>query len=308
MKDSQFFNIVNGHWASSGQCNGYRWFAMTNYFDAKLFDINEYAKACNEQVSQKGKDIEGFWKILKAQLDNEASLSNHADICVMNTEDIYHSETQLEMNERIRDYFGFHKNIISSNNNKLGIDYGTVKNKIIVIPFVYLEPQSLDFLDFFAPKIVSDCGVKSIIVIFACRIADDQNGKFPNRKDFPNISQNSFAIEISFESFRNIMDLMNNGKPSETFSRKSKPVNLSGTSWKSADGKHHICFDQHTVNGATYNGDFTIYCYESTNKTLSLHIEDDYDLCKEVNFRVISLTPNEMVLDGKWGKITLIKQ
>ena len=201
MKDCQYYNIANGHWASNGQRNGYKWFAMTNYFDDKLFNINEYARTCNEQVKGKGNNLEGFWKILKPQLDNEPLFHDHSNICVMNSEDIYHTDTQLEMNERIRDYFGFHRNIISSQNNKFGIDYEVVKNKVVVIPFIYLEPQSLDFLDFFAPKIIKDCGVKSIIVIFACRIVDDQNGKFPNENDFPYISQNSFAVEISFETF-----------------------------------------------------------------------------------------------------------
>lgn len=308
MKDCQYYNISNGHWASSGQRNGYKWFAMTNYFDAKLFTINDYAKKCNEQVISNGNNLEGFWKILKAQLNNETLLSNHAEVCVMNSEDIYHSETQLEMNERIREYFGFNKSIISSQNNRLGIDYEAVKNKTVVIPFVYLEPQSLDFLDFFAPKIIHDCGVKSVIVIFACYLADNQNGKVPNNEDYPNISQNSFAIEISFETFRGIMDLMNSAKPSETFSRKAKPVSLSGTTWKSMDGKHRISFDQHSVNGANYNGDFTIYSYDSTNNVLFLHIEDNFGCCQDVNLKVISLSQNEMILDGKWGRITLVKQ
>jgi hypothetical protein len=104
------------------------------------------------------------------------------------------------------------------------------------------------------------------------------------------------------------MDLMNNAKPSETFRRKAKPVSLSGTSWKSMDGKHRISFDQHSVNGANYNGDFTIYSYDSTNNVLFLHIEYDFGCCQDVNLKVISLSQNEMVLDGKWGRITLVKQ
>lgn len=308
MVTCQNYHIATGHWASKGNRNGYKWFAMTNYFDSKLFNINDYAKSCNDQIEKSGNNLEGFWKILKAQLDNESSFSNHSEICVMNSEVIYHDDTQLEMNERIRDYFGFHRNIISSNNGKFGIDYGVVKNKTIVIPFVFLEPQSLDFLDFFAPKIKRDCGVKDIIVIFACRIADDQNGKFPTNDDFPYISQNSFAIEISFEAFRSIMDLMNNTKPSETFKAKAKPVKLEGTTWKSTDGKHNISFDSFSVNGANYNGNFTIYSYDSSNKSLFLHIDDDFGFCQEVTLNVISLTQNEMVLDGKWGRITLVKQ
>lgn len=309
MKDCQYYNISNGHWASSGQRNGYKWLAMTNYFDAKLFTINDYAKKCNEQVTSSGNNLEGFWKILKAQLSNESLLSNHADICVLNSEDIYHSDTQLEMNERIREYFGFRKSIISSQDNRLSIDYEAVKNKTVVIPFVYLEPQSLDFLDFFAPKIIRDCGVKSVIVIFACFLADNHNGKFPSNEDYPFISQDSFAIEISFETFRGIMDLMNNAKPSETFRRKAKPINLGGTDWVSTDGKLSISFDDFSVNGSQYNGESAIYQYNSTSKKLTFDIIDYEALIGFTHeYDVLSLTSDTMILKGRDGQITLKKQ
>lgn len=308
MTECQYFNITTGNWASSGHRNNYKWFAVTNYFDAKLFNINEYATICNEQVREKSKSLGGYWKILKAQLDNEQSLNNHSNICVMNTEDIYRSDTQLEMNERVRDYFSFYKSIISNQNGRLGIDPNVIKNKILVIPFVYLDSKSQEFLDFIAPKLVQDCSVQSIYVIFACNIAKDANDKFPSTDNFPYIDQNSFAIQISYESFRSLMNLMNNTKPTETFNRRAKPVNLSGTSWKSNDGKYTIKFDSASVNGSEYNGDFAIYYYDATTKQLQFTVDDMIEGFRYVHkFKVLSLTSDKMELEGKNGLITLSK-
>ena len=310
MKNCQYFNLSSNHWASSGHREDYKWFAMTNYFDSKLFNINNYAKQCNDQINNNANSLESFWKILKAQLDNEPSLKNHSEICVINSEDIYQSDTQLEMNERVREYFSYHKyGIIRLNNGKMGIDFDAVKNKILVFPFVYLEPRSIEFLDFFAPKIIRECGAKSVCAIFACHIVDNQDGKYPEIDNFPHISQNSFAIEVSFDTVRSILNLMQNSKPAETFRRRAKPINLGGTSWKSVDETLSISFDEFSVNGSEYNGEFAIYSYDSTSKRLEFIIDNMFDGIRYTHqYKVLSLTSDQMELEGKKGIIILKKQ
>lgn len=96
-----------------------------------------------------------------------------------------------------------------------------------------------------------------------------------------------------------------NGK----FQRLAKPINLGGTDWVSTDGKLRISFDDFSVNGSQYDGEFAIYQYNSTTKKLTFDIIDYEALIGfKHEYDVLSLTSDTMILKGRNGQITLKKQ
>lgn len=309
MDKIDFFSLSPGQWASEGRRNGYKWLASTNYFCSNLFKINDYARSCNEQIEQNARNLQGFWHILKAQLDREPSLSNHNEICVLNTEDVYHSHTQLEMCERVRGYFGYHQSVFRIESNGTVVDVNAIRNKTVVVPFVYLETHALDFLDRFSSFALREGEIKSLIAVCACHVVAN-NGQYPGDDELPYIDHHSFAIELSFEQVRSMLDLMRGTPPQETFHGQSRPLELQGTTWVSTDGKHRLVFDneRYSANGASYNGDFAIYHYDSSKKAIFLHIDDMYGFAHDITLKVLSVKNGTIEVDGTWGRVTLKKQ
>lgn len=100
-----------------------------------------------------------------------------------------------------------------------------------------------------------------------------------------------------------------NTRGSGKFQRLAKPINLGGTSWKSTDGKYSITFDNFSMNGSEFNGEFAIYSYNSTTKRLEFIIDDMLSCIRyRHEFKVLSLTSDKMELEGKNGIINLHKQ
>ena len=297
----QLFNISPGQWASKGSEPLYDWFASTNYYSKTLWGESEYSKTCNNQVNSCRTHLGKYREILLQQLKEEPLFNNHSKIRVLNTEVISISNTQTEMNNCIRQYFGDYNQIIDGNS----IRTNGLSGKILIMPFVYRDPRGFRFLTDVIPILKSPrCGITKAIVLFACNLVP-KNGRFIECKDFPYISDNSFIQEISFEDFRGILNLVNDTPPQETFRRRSTPMNLKGTEWKSEDNKVSIQFDKHSVNGSTYNGEFALYDYDTESAILSFVMMDEFSMGQTLNFHVNSITPDIMDITGRNGRLIL---
>lgn len=102
---------------------------------------------------------------------------------------------------------------------------------------------------------------------------------------------------------------------SNTFQRKSRPIDLKGSTWESTDGKHKMLFDLNSLNGAIYNGSSCIYKLNATQKTLYLQEIPQYEmfngelidikggLYRTFNFKILDITISSMKIQDSKGEI-----
>lgn len=184
------------HFASEGHENKFDWFAYANYYAPSLHESTPQIEKENGRQNYMASNYGGIRNNLYNSINkNERFLFKvRKPFVVDSTAYAPGGYVLVEFIRTLADFFQTGKII---NSFPDGTDpWVMYKGKDLIVPLLYCDNEALEFIEWKANQYLEN-GANSVTILFVYRIIPSSTNVYPQHKDYPNVTEYSFAESLN---------------------------------------------------------------------------------------------------------------